>query len=148
MEFTKVAKAIEPEVSVNDVSRISAQTIIKGEVSSENDIRVDGKVDGKIYSKGKIVVGQQGELQGSLICNTVDFWGKMTGDIYVKDLLTLKSSASIDGSINVSKLQVEMGAQINGACHMISAQEFDKAIESIVTTKLPAKKAPEAPVKK
>lgn len=141
MELSKVAKAIEPEVSVNDVSRISALTIIKGEISSENDIRVDGKVDGKIYSKGKIVVGQQGELKGALICNTTDFWGKMEGDIYVKDLLTLKSSSSVNGSINVSKLQVEMGAQINGSCHMISAQDFDKAVADIVTTKVPVREA-------
>ena len=47
MDLSKVKKAVEPEVSVNDISRISARTIIKGEISSDNDIRVDGKVNGK-----------------------------------------------------------------------------------------------------
>ena len=55
MDLSKVKKAVEPEVSVNDISRISARTIIKGEISSDNDIRVDGKVNGKLFSKGKIV---------------------------------------------------------------------------------------------
>lgn len=143
MELNNVKKAIEPEVSVNDVSRISSLTVIKGEVSSVNDIRVDGKVDGKLFSKGKIVVGQLADLKGCLLCNNVDFWGKMKGDIYVKDLLTLKSSSVIDGSINVNKLQVEMGAQINGTCHMINDAEYEKAVESLVTTKIPEQKAPE-----
>ncbi len=143
MDINNVKKAIEPEVSVNDVSRISSLTVIKGEVSSVNDIRVDGKVDGKLYSKGKIVVGQLADLKGCLLCNNVDFWGKMKGDIYVKDLLTLKSSSVIDGSVNVNKLQVEMGAQINGTCHMINDAEYEKAVESLVTTKIPEQKAPE-----
>ncbi|MBQ0077423.1 MAG: polymer-forming cytoskeletal protein [Bacteroidales bacterium] len=143
MELNNVKKAIEPEVSVNDVSRISSLTVIKGEVSSVNDIRVDGKVDGKLYSKGKIVVGQMADLKGCLLCNNVDFWGKMKGDIYVRDLLTLKSSSVIDGSINVNKLQVEMGAQINGTCHMINDAEYEKSVESLVTTKIPEQKAPE-----
>lgn len=148
MDITNVKKAIEPEVSVNDVSRISAQTVIRGEISSENDIRVDGAVEGKIYSKGKIVVGQQAAVKGALVCNNTDFWGHMEGDIYVKELLTLKSSAVVNGSINVNKLQVEMGAQINGSCRMINAADYDKAVQDVVTTKLPSKAAPAEPKKK
>ena len=66
MDLSKVKKAVEPEVSVNDISRISARTIIKGEISSDNDIRVDGKVNGKLFSKGKIVVGPQAVIEGGL----------------------------------------------------------------------------------
>ena len=52
-------KIAEPVVDVNDVSHISSGTIIKGEVSSLTDIRIDGHVEGEVYSKGKIVVGDQ-----------------------------------------------------------------------------------------
>ena len=88
-------KEMEPIVDVNDVSHISAGTVVKGEVSSLNDIRIDGTVEGKIYSKGKIVVGENSVVTGSLLCTNVDFWGKMEGDIYVKDTMTLKGAASM-----------------------------------------------------
>ena len=136
MDLTKVKKAVEPEVSVNDVSRISVGTVIKGELSSDCDVRIDGTVEGKLYSKGKIVVGPQANINGGLACQNVDFWGTMKGDIFVKDLLTIKNKASIEGNINVNKLQVEMGAQVNGSCHMITPEEYDKLCDSFVTTKL------------
>ena len=142
MDLSKVKKAVEPELSVNDISRISVGTAIKGEISSDNDIRVDGKVDGKIYSKGKIVVGPQAVILGGLACTNVDFLGTMKGEVYVKDLLTLKSNAVVEGNVNVNKLQVEMGASINGTCHMITPEEYDKLCDSFVTTKLAAKAAP------
>ncbi len=148
MELAKVKKAVEPEVSVNDISRISARTVIKGEISSENDIRVDGKVNGKIFSKGKIVVGPQAIIEGGLACTNVDFLGTMKGDIYVKDLLTVKSNATIEGNINVNKLQVEMGAQINGSCHMITSEEFEKQLSNYVTTVVPEKPSTSVPNKK
>lgn len=142
MDIQKVKKAVEPEVNVNDVSRISAGTIIKGEVSSDCDIRVDGKVEGKIFSKGKVVVGPQAVIEGGLACQNVDFWGSMKGDMYVKDLLTLKSKASIEGNININKIQVEMGAKINGTSHMITPEEYDQAIDKFITTKIVEKPAP------
>lgn len=127
----------EAFVDVNDVSHISAGTIVKGEVSSLNDIRVDGSVEGKIYSKGKIVVGEGASITGALLCSNVDFWGKMEGDVYVKDTMAIKGNAVVNGNINVSKFQVEMGAQINGTCHMITDADFDKFVKDVVTTPVP-----------
>ena len=139
-------KEIEPIVDVNDVSHISAGTVIKGEISSLNDIRIDGTVEGKIYSKGKIVVGESSVVTGSLLCTNVDLWGKMEGDIYVKDTMTLNGVASVNGNINVRKFQVEMGAQINGTCHMISEADYEKFVADVVKTPAPGSaKAQKAP---
>lgn len=139
----------EPIVDVNDVSHISAGTIVKGEVSSHNDIRVDGIVEGKIYSKGRIVVGDKASVVGALLCCNVDLEGKVEGDVYVKDTMSLKGNASVNGNINVRKFQVEMGAQINGTCHMITEADFEKFVSDVVTTPLPGSEPVKpAPVKK
>ena len=121
-----------PVVDVNDVSHISASTVVKGEVSSLSDIRVDGNVQGKLFSKGKVVVGEAATLSGTLACTNVDFWGKIEGDIYVKDTLSLKSTSSVNGNINVRRFEVEMGAQINGTCSMISEDDFDTFVKDII----------------
>ncbi len=144
-----IQKFTEQPVNVNDVTRISKGTTIKGDIVSQSDIRVDGGIDGTVYSKGKIVVGETASLSGNLLCNNLDFWGKMDGAIYVKDTLSVKSSASITGDIHVNKIQVEMGAQINGTCKMISEQEFENLAASIVkTAPAPAVKAAPASAKK
>ena len=139
----------EMTVDVNDVSHISAGTVVKGEISSLSDIRVDGSVEGKLYSKGKIVVGEAARITGALLCSNVDFWGRMEGDVYVKDTMSIKGNAVVNGNINVKKFQVEMGAQINGSCHMISEGDFDKFVADVVTTPIPGTpKAPKAPAEK
>lgn len=118
-------------VNVNDLTRIAKGTSLKGDMISSTDIRVDGEIDGMIYTDGKVVVGETASLSGRMFCSNVDMWGKMDGDIYVKDILSVKSLAVINGNIHVRKLQVEMGAQINGTCKMISEQEFDKVASEI-----------------
>ena len=148
-----IQKFTEQPVNVNDVTRISKGTTIKGDIVSQSDIRVDGGIDGTVYSKGKVVVGETASLSGNLLCNNLDFWGKMDGAIYVKDTLSVKSSAAITGDIHVNKIQVEMGAQINGTCKMISEQEFENLAASIVKTApksapAPAAKAAPASAKK
>lgn len=136
MNFTKninqikTPKTMEP--NVNDISRISLGAAIRGDLYSSTDIRVDGQVDGTLFSEGKIVVGEAARLSGKMFCSNVDFWGKMDGDIFVKDTLSLKSSAVVNGNIHVRKIQVEMGAQINGSFKMITEKEYDQLAASMV----------------
>jgi len=120
------------EQNVNDVSRISHGAAIRGDLTSSTDIRVDGQVDGTLFSEGKIVVGESAQLSGRLFCTNVDFWGKMDGDIFVKDQLSLKSSSVVNGNIHVRKIQVEMGAQINGSFKMINEQEYEQLVATMV----------------
>jgi len=139
---TKPVKTVEQ--NVNDVSRISLGASIKGDMASSTDIRVDGQVDGALYSEGKVVVGESARLSGKLFGTTIDFWGKMDGDIFVKDTLSLKSSSVVNGNIHVRRIQVEMGAQINGSFKMISEQEYDQLVATMV--KKAPKPVPGAPV--
>lgn len=132
----------DPVVNVNDVTRISKGASLKGNLVSTTDIRVDGTMDGVVFSEGRIVVGETAVMSGSLLCTNLDMWGKIDGDIYVKDTLSIKNLAVVNGNIYVRKIQVEMGAQINGTCKMISEQEFDKLAAEIV------KKAPKTETKK
>lgn len=127
---TKPVKTVEQ--NVNDISRISQCAAIRGDLSSSTDIRVDGQVDGTLYSDGKVVVGESARLSGKLFGTTIDFWGKMDGDIFVKDTLSLKSSSVVNGNIHVRRIQVEMGAQINGSFKMISEQEYDQLVATMV----------------
>lgn len=110
---------------------------IKGDFSSHTDIRIDGNVDGVLHSEGRIVVGETAQLAGKILCKNLDLWGKVDGDLYVQDTLSLKSSAVVNGNIFVSKIQMEMGAKLNGSCKMISAEEYESLVEANVKNRVP-----------
>ena len=117
---------LETEVNVNSISRISAGTIIKGEIVSPYDIRIDGTFEGKIQSKGRVVVGESAHIKGDIICENIDLWGKVEGNVFVKDTLNLKDGCVVNGNLNIRKISVELGATFNGNCKMITEAEFDR----------------------
>ena len=117
---------LETEVNVNSISRISAGTIIKGEITSPYDIRIDGTFEGKVQTKGRVVIGEKANVQGDIICGNIDLWGKVDGNVFVKDTLALKEGCVVNGNLHVKRLSVELGSTFNGNCRMISDAEFDK----------------------
>ena len=117
---------VETSVNVNTVSRISAGTVIKGEIVSPNDIRIDGLFEGKVISKSRVVIGESANVKGDIICENIDLWGKVEGNLYVKDTLALKEGSNITGNLHIRRLHVELGATFNGTCKTITEAEFDK----------------------
>ena len=113
-------------VNVNSVSRISAGTVIKGEIQSPYDLRIDGTFEGKIQTKGRVVIGESAIIKGDIICENIDLWGKVEGDLFVKDTLALKDGCKMNGNINISRLAVELGATFNGTCRTITEEEYNK----------------------
>ena len=127
-------------VNANSVSRISAGTVIKGEIQSPYDIRIDGTFEGKILTKGRVVIGESAVIKGDIICENIDLWGKVEGELFVKDTLALKEGCKMNGNINISRLSVELGAIFNGTCRTITEAEFNK----LTGTAAPAAAAPAA----
>ena len=138
-----MATKMENTVNVNEVTRIAAGTVFKGELSSPGDIRIDGEFEGKIFSKGRVVVGEKAIVKGDVVCINVDFCGTMTGNFFVKETLTLKKGCQVDGDLNVKRLQVELDAKFNGSCRMIDDAQFDKHAAQLGAAKpsAPAAKA-------
>ena len=128
-----MSKVNETVVDVNAVSRISEGTAVVGDITTSNDIRIDGRVNGKIYSEGRVVVGDHAVVEGTVVCSNLDLWGSVEGEIFVKDLLSLKGTAVVKGNLHIRKLQVEIGASLNGTCKMISEEDFDACAAKFVS---------------
>ena len=73
-------------------NRIEKGTKITGEIQSESDFRIDGILEGSISTSGKVVIGKEGKINGKVICKNADFEGVFSGNLEVKETLTLKSS--------------------------------------------------------
>jgi len=99
-------------------NRIVEGTVIKGDIISKADFRLDGELIGNFQSAGKLVIGPTGSVTGDISCNNADIEGKFTGTIQVNELLNVKSKASIQGDATVGKLAVEPGADFSASCSM------------------------------
>jgi cytoskeletal protein CcmA (bactofilin family) len=99
-------------------NRIVEGTIIKGDIISQADFRLDGELIGNFQSKGKIVIGPAGSVTGDIICKNADIEGKFNGKIQVFEVLNIKSKAVIHGEVTVGKLSVEPGADFSATCKM------------------------------
>lgn len=115
-----MAKTSEPDHT--SINLVGTGTVIKGEVNSSGDIRIDGTLTGQVRCKGKIVVGSTGVLEGEIFCQNADFSGKIKGKVEVSELLTLKSTARFYGDIITNKLAIEPGANFTGTCTMDKSQ--------------------------
>lgn len=97
---------------------IGAGTTLKGDLSSNSDLRIDGTVHGNITSSAKIIIGNGGLVEGDISCNQADIVGKVSGNVRSKELLQLRGECVVTGNLYAGKLQVEPTATFNGQCHM------------------------------
>jgi cytoskeletal protein CcmA (bactofilin family) len=105
----------------NSATLISSGTSLKGDVKSENDLRIDGTILGNVYSSAKIIVGPSGFVEGNIEGLNADITGKVTGNITVKELLQLRGESNVNGNIFATKLQVDPTASFNGRCQMAAS---------------------------
>jgi len=108
----------ETNQGLQSISIISTDSIIKGDMESEGDIRIDGKLIGNINCKAKIIIGQQGKVEGNLNGNQADILGTINGDIKMTGQLNLLGKSIVNGNIHVGKLQMESTVVFNGKCIM------------------------------
>jgi len=97
---------------------IAKATEITGDIASDGDFRIDGKVDGNIKTSGRLIIGQDGVVTGTVDCANADVEGRISGKLTCSGTLSLKATAVIDGEVYLEKLAVEPGATFNASCSM------------------------------
>lgn len=102
----------------SSINIIRSGTEITGDIVCNGDIRIDGKLFGNLRSDGKVVVGENGVVEGTIECSNATISGGLKVNITVNELLNLKATANLVGEITTNKLQIEPGANFSGSCKM------------------------------
>jgi len=105
-------------VHSNQLNRLCEGTIVKGDIVTEGNIRIDCKVLGNVIVQGKIVLGKGGNIEGDIKCSNADIEGVILGNIVVDGLLVLKETSKIEGTITTHKIGILEGAEFTGTCIM------------------------------
>lgn len=123
MLMTKQQKKAADELSTSS-TLVGKGTSIEGNIETSGNMRVEGKVTGNITSKSKIALGPVSQILGNIVATNADIEGEVKGNIEIGELLTLKSTAVVEGDIQTSKLVVEPGARFNGKCTMSNTRNL------------------------
>lgn len=102
---------------------LAAGTAVKGDIITETDFRLDGKVEGNITCAAKIVIGPKAQVTGDISSVNAEVLGTVEGNIKINGVLILKSSAIVKGDISAHTLEIEPNACFNGVCSMISEEK-------------------------
>ena len=103
--FQRVNKTSDSDSA--SINLIGNGTTITGDIKSNGDVRIDGKLKGNLSISGKLVVGPSGNIEGNVSCQNADVSGEIHGKVSVNELLSLKASAKLLGDIITGKISIE-----------------------------------------
>ena len=117
-------------MSSSSTNMLVRGTTVEGTVNTESDIRIDGKMDGRLTSKGKVIIGPSGEVTGDIECQNAMIEGQFSGNLVVHELLQVKETAKVEGDVRTKKLVVQSGSIFNVTCNM-SGQTVKKRKDTL-----------------
>jgi len=111
-----------PAKSTRDQSTtIGASIIIKGELSGEEDLVIQGNVEGTVNLKdNSISVSEQGKVQADMYARSIIVQGELSGDLYGTESVTVARSGRVNGNIIAPRVVLEDGAKFKGNIDMDS----------------------------
>lgn len=101
-------------------SIISQGTHIVGDISTDGEVQIDGKVEGNVRCRS-LIIADTGEVSGKVTCESVTIHGTITGTVNGKSV-SLSSSARMIGDVNHETLTIEQGAHFKGQCIPVDAK--------------------------
>jgi cytoskeletal protein CcmA (bactofilin family) len=88
---------------------------VKGQISGDEDLQVEGKVEGPISLKGqRLTVGKTGELVSDVHAQEIIVYGKVRGNLHASDRVEVKKDGSVVGNITGGRVLIEDGAYLKG----------------------------------
>ncbi len=122
-------KVSEESMSTNNI--IGKETHFMGDIETFGNIRIEGKVTGKINTKSKIALGEFSIVDGTIFAKNAEIAGELKGEIEISETLVLKPTARVRGKIKTKILIVDEGAVFDGGCRMLKEVKGTKIIEAM-----------------
>jgi cytoskeletal protein CcmA (bactofilin family) len=106
-------------MSTDPVVRVGKSINIKGELSGNEDLTIEGAVEGKIQLKDhNLVVGATGKIQGEIQAKAVIVQGEVHGNILADDRIELATGGTVRGDLVAPRIMISDGARFKGTVDM------------------------------
>jgi cytoskeletal protein CcmA (bactofilin family) len=118
----------QPEQSEN-FTYLGKGVDFKGVISFDGTVRVDGRFEGEIHSKGTLIIGEQAVVSGVINTGTMVSQGKVTATVSASEKIQLLKPAVMIGDIRTPSLSIEEGVHYHGFSNMGADQAVTQAAE-------------------
>ena len=92
----------------------------KGELKAQEDIKIEGRIEGTIHHQQRVHVGSKGEVVAAVHAQSIDVDGKVQGDMSAKKSIKVSQSAVVRGNLRAPSVSITEGANFNGGVTMES----------------------------
>ena len=107
---------------MKDRAVIGPSISIKGELAGEEDLLIQGRVEGKIdLKKHNVTVGKNGRVKADIIGKVISIEGEVQGNLFGEEKIVLRQSGVVRGNITAPRVNLEDGAKFKGSIDMDSA---------------------------
>ncbi len=109
---------------------IGPSIMVKVQISAEEDLQIDGKVEGPISLKGhRLTVGRTAQLNSEVSAREVIVYGNVSGNLKTRDRVEIKKDGEVIGDITTTRISIEEGAYFKG--HI----EIERTHSNVASTK-------------
>ena len=128
--------AARPSVpTARNMSCLGAGLEIKGRISGDEDLQIDGRVEGPISLSGqKLTIGHTGKVQSEISARDVVVYGNITGNLNVQDRVEIRKDASVTGDIKATRISIEDGAFCKGRIEIDRGGRSNSTSSSVSST--------------
>ncbi len=111
-------KNSSPKATGEHLSIIASETLFSGDIRTRGSVRIDGKLEGNITGAKQVVIGENGEIKGSIEAESLVVGGKVFGHVKTQKFVRLLTHGHLEGDLKTASLHIEEGARFDGTCTM------------------------------
>ena len=115
--------ASAPKPAGHPPTVIGKDALIKGELTSKNDMMIEGRVEGTVQGGQRIVIGETGNVHADISATIVSIRGELHGDCTASDKIEITETGKVFGNISAKTIRVAEGATFRGSSKMASPVE-------------------------
>jgi cytoskeletal protein CcmA (bactofilin family) len=112
---------------------IGRTVTIKGEIRSEEDLVIDGQIEGRLdLGRNRLVIGPNGKVRADIGAREVDVHGVVNGNVEAAERIILRKNSKLVGDLKMTSVVIEDGAYFKGSIDITRAQEANATGPTVV----------------
>src|SRR5215831_12415425 len=116
-------------------ARLGASLHVKGEISGNEDLLIDGSVEGPVQlDERKLTVGATAKVTADIIAREVVVYGTVKGNLRAKDRIEIKKDGSVNGDLTTARIMIEDGAYFKGSIEIDKTEQKESGGNAFART--------------
>jgi len=111
-------EAVTPPASSPDTTRIAVGSKLVGEITGKASLVVQGEIEGAIQLDGRVEIGTDGRVNGSVEAVAVQVGGRVLGDVIGRERVEVLASGRLEGDVSAPRITIADGAFVKGKIEM------------------------------